>query len=62
VAARTDTCAIGAAMIAAVASGLAPDLATIAAFAPPHSAPVVSQRNLDAAYARYRMLITQLGY
>ena len=65
VAARTDACPIGAAMIAAVAAGLAPDLASLAArvpppamtFAPdPAAAPAAAE-----AYARYQRLVDQLA-
>lgn len=62
VAARTDTCAIGAAMIAAVAAGIVPDLVAAAALAEPPGAPVLPRASLDAPYARYRALIAQLGY
>jgi xylulokinase len=54
VAARADSCAVGAAMIAAVAAGLAPDLAAAAARAEPAGATFRPQRSLDDAYARYR--------
>jgi xylulokinase len=55
--ARTDTSAIGAAMIAAVAGGMLPDLATAATLAPPLSATIVPRGELDEAYARYRALV-----
>jgi xylulokinase len=61
VAARTDTCAIGAAMIAAVAAELAPDLATAARSAPPPSATFVPGAPLDDAYARYQRLQRELA-
>jgi xylulokinase len=65
VAARTDTCAIGAAMIAAVAVGLVPDLATAARTAPPPVATITPRRSVDEAYAeayeRYRTLQRQLA-
>jgi xylulokinase len=65
VAARTDATPLGAAMIAAVAAGLAPDLAALAArvpppvaeFAPdPAAAPAAAE-----AYARYQRLVAQLA-
>lgn len=55
VAARSDTCAIGAAMIASVAAGLYPDLAAAAQTAPPPRATITPQHGLDAAYALYQM-------
>ncbi|HEY5947919.1 MAG TPA: FGGY family carbohydrate kinase, partial [Kofleriaceae bacterium] len=60
VAARTDTCPVGAAMIAAVAIGGLPDLHAAAALAPAHSAAVTPQRSLDDAYERYRDLVMRL--
>lgn len=57
VAARTDTCPVGAAMIAAVAVGALPDLRAAAALAPPHAAAVSPQRSLDDAYERYREVV-----
>jgi xylulokinase len=60
VSARTDTCPVGAAMIAAVAVGALRDLPTAAALAPAHSAAVVPQRSLDEAYERYRELVMRL--
>ena len=59
VAARTDTCAIGAAMIAAVAAGLHRDLAAAAAFAPPPAETFHPRNSLDDAYARYRCLVNR---
>jgi xylulokinase len=56
VAARTDTCAVGAAMLAAVAVGLVPDLTAACALVPPPARTVLPQRDLDEAYARYRQL------
>lgn len=58
VAARIDSCAVGAAMIAAVAIGAQPDLAAAAALAPPAGPPFEpgAPGALDAAYARYREL------
>jgi sugar (pentulose or hexulose) kinase len=61
VAARVDTSAVGAAMIASVAAGLAPDLATSAAFASPPVATFTPQASLDKAYARYQRLVGQLA-
>jgi xylulokinase len=60
VAARTDTCPVGAAMIAAVAIGALPDLAAAAALAPAHKPAVVPQRSLDESYERYRELVMRL--
>lgn len=60
VAARTDTCPVGAAMLAAVAAGWLPDLAAAAALAPAHSAATTPQRSLDEAYERYRDLVMRL--
>jgi xylulokinase len=54
VAARSDTSAIGAAMIAAVAVGILPDLVTAAALIPPPTATYLPATNLDEAYAQYR--------
>jgi xylulokinase len=61
VAARTDTCAIGAALLALVALGVLPDVATAVATASPPPARIVTPAgSLDAAYARYRRLVAQL--
>jgi xylulokinase len=64
IAARTDTCAIGGAMLAAVASGAQPDLATAAKLAPPPAAVVdpdpAARAASDAAYDRYRRLFDAL--
>jgi xylulokinase len=65
VASRTDATPIGAAMMAAVAAGLAPDLAALAALAPPPAAtftpdPAAAAR-ADEAYVRYRRLVAQLA-
>jgi sugar (pentulose or hexulose) kinase len=60
-AARTDTSAVGAAMIAAVAAGALRDLHSAAALAPAHSAAVIPQRSLDEPYDRYRRLVSQLA-
>jgi xylulokinase len=64
-AARSDATPIGAAMIAAVAAGLAPDLPTLAARVPPPSAtftPDPDARDAaEHAYARYQRLVGQLA-
>jgi xylulokinase len=56
VAGRSDTSALGAAMIASVAAGIHGDLSRAAAFAPPPRAVVTPREELDAAYARYQNL------
>jgi xylulokinase len=65
VAARTDATPIGAAMIAAVAAGLAAGLAPLAALAPPPSATYLpdpaAAEPAAAAYARYQRLVAQLA-
>jgi len=65
VAARTDATPIGAAMIAAVAAGIAPDLATLAALAPPPSATFLPDaaagQPAAEAYGRYQRLVEQLA-
>jgi xylulokinase len=65
VAARTDATPIGAAMIAAVAAGLVPDLATLAALVPPPSATFTPDAAAGPAaaeaYARYQRLVAQLA-
>ena len=62
VSARTDTCAIGAAMLAAVAVGIVPDLGTAAArTAQAPSAAFAPGASLDDAYERYRTLHAQLA-
>lgn len=64
VAARADSCPVGAAMLAAVAAGLQPDLAAAAACAGSPSkifAPAGDRDPLDAAYARYQRLVAQLA-
>jgi xylulokinase len=58
--AHTDTCPIGAAMIAAVAVGALPDLVTAASLAPPHNPAAEPQRSLDEAYERYRDVVMRL--
>ncbi|MGE5181443.1 MAG: xylulokinase [Acidobacteriota bacterium] len=59
VAARADTCAIGAAMIAAVAAGLVPDLAAACALAPPPAATYQPRGSLADAYDRYRGVVAR---
>ena len=59
--ARTDTCAIAAAMIAAVSIGALPDLAAAAALAPPPRATFTPRASLDDEYARYHRLVEQLA-
>jgi xylulokinase len=65
VAARPDATPLGAAMIAAVAAGLAPDLAALAARVPPPAAtflPDAAAADACAeAYAGYRRLVDQLA-
>jgi xylulokinase len=61
VAPRTDTCPIGAAMIAAVAAGLHADLAAAAALLPPPVDAFTPGDRLDAPYERYRRLVAQLA-
>ncbi len=64
VAAQRDTCAIGAAMLAAVAAGAIPDLVTAAGLAPPPAAIVppdpAAAGACAAAHARYRRLFDAL--
>jgi len=60
VAASADTCPIGAAMIAAVAAGLQPDLAAAAALAPSPRASFAPATSLDEPYGRYVRLVEQL--
>jgi xylulokinase len=60
VAARTDTCAVGAAMLAAVGAGLVPDLPTACALAPAPARIVQPRANLDEVYGRYRALAAHL--
>ena len=57
VAARPDTSAVGAAMIAGVAGGLCPDLAAACALAPPPRAVITPRASLDEPYARYQSLV-----
>jgi len=65
VAARTDATPIGAAMLALVAAGAAPDLATLAARVPPPSATfapdAAAGQAAAAAYGRYQRLVAQLA-
>jgi xylulokinase len=65
IAARPDATPIGAAMIAAVAAGIAPDLATLAALSPPPSATFTpdpaAAEPAAAAYGRYQRLVEQLA-
>jgi len=56
VAARSDTSALGAAMIASVAAGIHGDLSRAAATAPPPRSVVSPRASLDDAYARYQNL------
>jgi xylulokinase len=65
VAARIDATPLGAAMIAAVAAGVAPDLATLARRVPPPAAvfapdPAAVPAS-DEAYRRYQRLVSQLA-
>jgi sugar (pentulose or hexulose) kinase len=64
-AAHADATPIGAAMIAAVAAGLAPDLAALAARVPPPVATFAPDPAAAGpaalAYARYRRLVEQLA-
>jgi len=57
IAARTDTCALGAALLAAVGAGLVPDLPAACALAPPPARTVEPQQSVDEAYERYRHLV-----
>jgi xylulokinase len=61
VAARTDTCAIGAAMLAALAAGVVRDFTAACATAPSPAATFHPQRDLDAPYARYRQVVRQIA-
>ena len=64
IAARADTCAIGAAMLAAVASGVAPDLASLVAALPPPAVTIEPDPRTravhDEAYARHIALFEAL--
>jgi xylulokinase len=61
VAARTDTCAVAAAMLAAVAIGAVPDLYAAATRVPQPARTVTPQGNLDDAYERYCRLVRQVA-
>ncbi len=61
VAARHDTCAVGAAMLAAVAIGLYRDLGAVCATAPAPAATFQPNGSLDAAYERFRRLVAQIA-
>ena len=65
VAAHTDATPIGAAMIAAIAAGLAPDLATLAARVPSPAATFLPDASASPhageAYGRYQRLVEQLA-
>lgn len=61
VSAQTDSCPIGAAMLALVALGQYPDLQTAARHAPPPGPPVMPASNLDEAYERYRRLVDHVA-
>jgi len=63
IAAHTDATPLGAAMIAAVAAGIVPDLAAAAALAPAPTHTHVPDDGdaLDEAYRRYRTLVAQLA-
>jgi xylulokinase len=61
VAARTDTCAIAAAMLAAVAVGAVPDLREAAARVPQPARTVTPGGNLDEAYDRYCRLVRSVA-
>ena len=56
-----DTCPVGAAMIAAVAAGIHPDLAACARLVPTPAKTFAPRASLDAAYQRYQQLVTQLA-
>ena len=64
VAGEIDGCPLGAAMLAAVAAGLAPDVATASSWAPPPAAtiePITTHRAaMDDGHARYRRLFAAL--
>ena len=63
IAARADTCPLGAAMLAAVAAGLAADLHACAALVARRGAtvdPAADRGAVDEAYARYRRLFGAL--
>ncbi|MCX5743364.1 MAG: FGGY family carbohydrate kinase [Proteobacteria bacterium] len=56
-----ETCALGAAMIAAVAAGAHPDLVAAAGQIVVPTEPVLPADDLDAAYGRYRRLVEALA-
>src|SRR5204862_6276331 len=60
-ASRTDTCPVGAAMLALVALGHYPDVRAASAQAPAAGPAVVPAASLDEPYERYRRLVTQLA-
>jgi len=61
VAARTDTAAVCAAMLALVAVGHIADVSAAAALVPPAATIVTPEASLDDVYARYRRLVRQIG-
>jgi xylulokinase len=61
VAARTDTCAVGAAMLAAVAAGVVSNVAMACATSPPPRTTFQPRASLDEAYERYRRVINQIA-
>jgi xylulokinase len=61
VAARTDTCAIAAAMLAAVAIGAVPSLREAAARVPQPARTVTPRGNLDEAYERYCRVVRSVA-
>lgn len=61
VANRTDTCAVGAAMLAAVAIGAHTDIYTAAANAGQHPTTFEPRESLEEPYARYCRLVTALA-
>lgn len=61
VADRTDTCAIAAAMLAAVAIGAVPDLRAAASRVPHPARTVTPRGNLDDAYERYCRLVRSVA-
>ena len=60
VSARADSCAVGAAMLAAVAIHALPDLHAAAALAPPPSATFAPRALRNYAYARYRDIVATI--
>jgi xylulokinase len=61
VSARADSCAVGAAMIAAVGVNALPDLAIATRLAPPPARSYEPGARRDAAYDRYRQLVARLA-